>query len=174
MRVVRSPDELKGAYESASNEALTAFGDGSVFIERYVESPRHIEIQILADGDRHGPPLRARLLRPAPPPEGRRGRAGDRPARGRDAGAVRGRGAHHAGAGYVNAGTVEFLVDPKTWKHYFIEVNPRIQVEHTVTEVITGVDLVQSQMRIAAGQRLNEIGLAQDDMPSAATRSRRA
>lgn len=66
-----------------------------------------------------------------------------------------------AGAGYVNAGTVEFLVDPQTWEHYFIEVNPRIQVEHTVTEVITGVDLVQSQIRIAAGQRLSEIGLTQ-------------
>ena len=62
------------------------------------------------------------------------------------------------------AGTVEFLVDPKTWKHYFIEVNPRIQVEHTVTEVITGVDLVQSQIRIAAGQKLHEIGLSQEDV----------
>ena len=59
---------------------------------------------------------------------------------------------------------MEFLVDPKTWKHYFIEVNPRIQVEHTVTEVITGVDLVQSQIRVAAGQRLAEIGLAQENI----------
>lgn len=69
-----------------------------------------------------------------------------------------------AGAGYVNAGTVEFLVDPKTWNHYFIEVNPRIQVEHTVTEVITGVDLVQSQIRVAAGQKLPELGLTQDNI----------
>ena len=69
-----------------------------------------------------------------------------------------------AGAGYVNAGTVEFLVDPKTWNHYFIEVNPRIQVEHTVTEVITGVDLVQSQIRVAAGQKLSELGLTQDNI----------
>ena len=60
-----------------------------------------------------------------------------------------------AGAGYINAGTVEFLVDPKTWKHYFIEVNPRIQVEHTVTEVITGVDLVQSQIRISPASPLH-------------------
>ena len=67
-----------------------------------------------------------------------------------------------SGAGYVNAGTVEFLVDPKTWKHYFIEVNPRIQVEHTVTEVITGIDLVQSQIRVAAGQRLRDLSLTQD------------
>jgi len=67
-----------------------------------------------------------------------------------------------SGAGYVNAGTVEFLVDPKTWEHFFIEVNPRIQVEHTVTEVITGVDLVQSQIRVAAGQRLKDIGLSQE------------
>ena len=67
-----------------------------------------------------------------------------------------------AGAGYFCAGTVEFLVDPKTWQYYFMEVNPRIQVEHTVTEVITGVDLVQTQIRVAAGQRLKEIGLSQD------------
>ena len=148
--------------ESASSEALTAFGDGSVFIERYVESPRHIEIQILADGEstvhlferdcsvqrRH-----QKVVEAAPaiglPEDVTQALYAD---------AVR----ITAGAGYVNAGTVEFLVDPKTWNHYFIEVNPRIQVEHTVTEVITGVDLVQSQMRIAAGQRLSEIGLAQE------------
>ena len=68
-------------------------------------------------------------------------------------------------AGYRAAGTVEFLVDPTTWNHYFIEVNPRIQVEHTVTEVVTGVDLVQSQIRVAQGETLAEIGLhAQDDI----------
>ena len=68
-------------------------------------------------------------------------------------------------AGYRCAGTVEFLVDPVTWKHYFIEVNPRIQVEHTVTEVVTGVDLVQSQIRVTQGETLEEIGLgAQDDV----------
>ena len=89
-----------------------------------------------------------------------------------------------AGAGYFCAGTVEFLVDPKTWQYYFMEVNPRIQVEHTVTEVITGVDLVQTQIRVAAGQRLKEIGLSQDTIskrgyaadcaPSASTGGRRS
>ena len=78
------------------------------------------------------------------------------------------------GAGYVNAGTVEFLVDPKTSQHYFIEVNPRIQVEHTVTEVITGIDLVQSQIRVAGGAA-SEIGIkSRRTSPSAATPFRRA
>ena len=65
----------------------------------------------------------------------------------------------------MNAGTVEFLVDPKTWKHYFIEVNPRIQVEHTVTEEVTGIDLVQAQMMIAGGAELADIGLVQVSAP---------
>jgi pyruvate carboxylase len=162
MRVVREPSELKQSFESASNEALTAFGDGSVFIERYVDSPRHVEVQILADGtdtvhlferDCSVQRRHQKVVECAPaiglPDDVTQALWAD---------AVR----ITRGAGYINAGTVEFLVDPKTWNHYFIEVNPRIQVEHTVTEVITGVDLVQSQIRVAAGQKLADIGLTQD------------
>eukprot|EP00326_Haptolina_ericina_P033967 CAMPEP_0181237180 /NCGR_PEP_ID=MMETSP1096-20121128/38611_1 /TAXON_ID=156174 ORGANISM="Chrysochromulina ericina, Strain CCMP281" /NCGR_SAMPLE_ID=MMETSP1096 /ASSEMBLY_ACC=CAM_ASM_000453 /LENGTH=1162 /DNA_ID=CAMNT_0023332489 /DNA_START=47 /DNA_END=3535 /DNA_ORIENTATION=+ len=164
MRVVLEEAELEESFNRASSEALTAFGDGSVFIERYVNSPRHVEIQVIADGtsathlferDCSVQRRHQKVVEVAP--------SIGLPDATRDAlyaDAVR----ICQGAGYVNAGTVEFLVDPKTWNHYFIEVNPRIQVEHTVTEVITGVDLVQSQIRIAAGQKLHEIGLSQDDV----------
>ena len=161
MRIVLNEDELEQNFLSASREATTAFGNGSMFIERYVDSPRHVEVQILADGtaathlferDCSVQRRHQKVVEVAPsiglPQELRETLYAD---------AVR----ICLGAGYVNAGTVEFLVYPKTWKHYFIEVNPRIQVEHTVTEVITGVDIVQSQIRIAAGQRLDEIGLSQ-------------
>ena len=164
MRIVRSEGELEANFNEASNEALKAFGDGSMFIERYVESPRHVEIQILSDGtdtvhlferDCSVQRRHQKIVEVAPavglPADLTQALYDD---------AVR----ICKGAGYVNAGTVEFLVDPKTWEHYFIEVNPRIQVEHTVTEVITGVDLVQSQIRVAAGQRLSEIGLTQGDI----------
>lgn len=162
MRVVRSADELEENFLRASSEALSAFGNGSVFIERYVDSPRHIEIQILGDGtdtvhlferDCSVQRRHQKVVETAPaiglPDDVTQALYAD---------AVR----ICSGAGYINAGTVEFLVDPKTNQHYFIEVNPRIQVEHTVTEVITGVDLVQSQIRIAAGQKLKELGLSQD------------
>uniref|UniRef100_A0A7S0E4E3 Pyruvate carboxylase n=1 Tax=Phaeocystis antarctica TaxID=33657 RepID=A0A7S0E4E3_9EUKA len=164
MRVVRNAEELGPLFNEASNEAEKAFGDGSMFIERYVDSPRHIEIQILSDGtdvvhlferDCSVQRRHQKVVEVAPsvglPADLTKTLYDD---------AVR----ICKGAGYVNAGTVEFLVDPKTWKHYFIEVNPRIQVEHTVTEVITGVDLVQSQIRVAAGQRLKDIGLAQEQI----------
>jgi len=164
MRVVRNAEELGPLFNEASNEAEKAFGDGSMFIERYVDSPRHIEIQILSDGtdvihlferDCSVQRRHQKVVEVAPsvglPADLTQALYAD---------AVR----ICKGAGYVNAGTVEFLVDPKTWKHYFIEVNPRIQVEHTVTEVITGVDLVQSQIRVAAGQRLKDIGLAQEQI----------
>ena len=164
MRVVREAGELKQAFESASNEALTAFGDGSVFIERYVDSPRHVEVQIVSDGtdtvhlferDCSVQRRHQKVVETAPAvglPEGLREKLYE------DAVRIT------SGAGYFCAGTVEFLVDPKTWNHYFIEVNPRIQVEHTVTEVITGVDLVQTQIRIAAGQKLKELGLSQENI----------
>jgi pyruvate carboxylase len=162
MRVVRSSADLDDAFSRATSEARAAFGDGSVFVERYVDHPRHIEVQILADegGDiihlyerdcsvqrRHqkiveiapavslDPELRARLL-------------GD---------AVR----LARRVGYRNAGTFEFLVDPQGG-HYFIEANPRIQVEHTVTEEVTGIDLVQSQILVAGGATLAELGLTQE------------
>ena len=147
-----APD-LREAIETCMREAEGAFGDPTVFIEQAVVDPRHIEVQILADGEGNvDPPLRARLLGAAPPPEGRRDRPGaqPRPAELRDrmcADAVR----FAREIGYRNAGTVEFLLDP-AGNYVFIEMNPRIQVEHTVTEEITDVDLVQSQMRIAVGR----------------------
>lgn len=162
MRVVREIEELEENYQRAYSEALAAFGNGALFIEKFIEKPRHIEVQIL--GDKYGnvvhlyerdcsiqrrhqkvveiapafqldPHLRARL---------------------------------HADAvslaklvGYENAGTVEFLVD-KHDNHYFIEVNSRLQVEHTVTEEITDVDLVHAQIRVCEGRSLPELGLKQE------------
>jgi len=162
MRVVRTEDELSTAFERATSEALAAFGDGTVFIERYVEHPRHIEVQILADA--HGDVIHLferdcsvqrrhqKVVEVAPAlnlsPEARKALTDD---------AVK--LARHAG--YVNAGTAEFLVDGEG-RHYFIEVNPRIQVEHTVTEECTGVDLVQAQIRVAGGSSLADLGLTQD------------
>ncbi|XP_038587276.1 pyruvate carboxylase, mitochondrial isoform X2 [Micropterus salmoides] len=162
MRVVREYEELEENYQRAYSEALTAFGNGALFVEKFIEKPRHIEVQIL--GDKYGnvihlyerdcsiqrrhqkvveiapafqldPHLRDRL---------------------------------HADAvnlarqvGYENAGTVEFLVD-KHGKHYFIEVNSRLQVEHTVTEEITDVDLVHAQLHVCEGRSLPELNLRQD------------
>uniref|UniRef100_A0A665TTF9 pyruvate carboxylase n=1 Tax=Echeneis naucrates TaxID=173247 RepID=A0A665TTF9_ECHNA len=162
MRVVREYEELEENYQRAYSEALTAFGNGALFVEKFIEKPRHIEVQIL--GDKYGnvihlyerdcsiqrrhqkvveiapafqldPHLRDRL---------------------------------HADAvnlarqvGYENAGTVEFLVD-KHGKHYFIEVNSRLQVEHTVTEEITDVDLVHAQLHVCEGRSLPQLGLKQD------------
>ncbi|HFE46478.1 MAG TPA: ATP-grasp domain-containing protein, partial [Nannocystis exedens] len=162
MRVVGDASELDEAYARASSEAKAAFGDGTVFIERFIEDPRHIEVQLLGDarGDvvhlferdcsvqrRH-----QKVIEMAPAlglaPEIRQALYDD---------ALR--LAKHVG--YKNAGTVEFLVDHQG-RHYFIEINPRIQVEHTVTEEITGVDLVQAQIRIAGGESLADLGLMQD------------
>ncbi|KAK2862807.1 hypothetical protein Q5P01_002340 [Channa striata] len=162
MRVVREYEELEENYQRAYSEALTAFGNGALFVEKFIEKPRHIEVQIL--GDKYGnvihlyerdcsiqrrhqkvveiapafqldPHLRDRL---------------------------------HSDAvnlakqvAYENAGTVEFLVD-KHGKHYFIEVNSRLQVEHTVTEEITDVDLVHAQLHVCEGRSLPELGLKQD------------
>ncbi len=165
MRVVRDGSELEENLARAQSEALTAFGNAAVFVERYVDSPRHVEVQILSDGestlhlyDRDCSVQRRfqKVVEIAPsvglPDDLRRAMLDD---------AVR----LTSTAGYRCAGTVEFLVDPVTWKHYFIEVNPRIQVEHTVTEVVTGVDLVQSQIRVTQGETLQETGLgAQDDV----------
>lgn len=161
MRVVRGQGELAEAFSRAASEAQSAFGDGTVFIERFVEEPRHIEVQLL--GDLHGNVVHLferdcsvqrrhqKVIEMAPAlhlaPEVREALYKD---------ALR--LAEHVG--YQNAGTAEFLVDPQG-RHYFIEINPRIQVEHTVTEEITGIDLVQSQIRIAGGESLEELGLVQ-------------
>ena len=165
MRVVKEFSELEDAFKRASSEAQTAFGDGRMFLERYVEAPRHIEVQILADnygnvvhlGERDCSVQRRhqKVVELAPAPNldpVLRQRLFD------DAVAL----AKHVD--YRNAGTVEFMVD-KEGRHYFLEVNPRIQVEHTVTEEVTGIDLVQSQILIAGGQKLSDIGIgSQDDI----------
>jgi len=164
MRVVRKMEDLVPFFESASSEALASFGDGSVFIERFVDRPRHIEVQIIGDGKGNVVHLWERdcsvqrrhqkVIEMAP--------AWNLPTSLREAlhaDATR----LTASAKYKNAGTVEFLVDAEG-RHYFIEVNPRIQVEHTVTEEVTGIDLVQAQLRIASGASLEDIGLVQSEI----------
>ncbi|MDE3131608.1 MAG: pyruvate carboxylase, partial [Acidobacteriota bacterium] len=165
MRRVETPEELKPALESAMREAEAAFGDPSMFIEQAVLRPRHIEVQILADATGQTIHLYERdcsvqrrhqkVVEIAPAPNLdthiRQAILAD---------AV----AFASAIGYVNAGTVEFLLDtagPRAGRHVLIEMNPRIQVEHTVTEEVTDVDLVQSQMRIAAGETLADLGLDQ-------------
>jgi len=154
MRLVRSEEELHSAFESARSEAERAFGDGEVYIEKLIENPRHIEMQVLADehghilwlGERECSVQRRhqKVLEESPSPvvnaEMRR-RMGEAAVKVAQAG------------GYTNAGTVEFLVDEHK-NFYFLEVNTRLQVEHPVTEMVTGLDLVHLQIRIAAGQPL--------------------
>ncbi|QRW17105.1 carbamoyl-phosphate synthase [Rhizoctonia solani] len=143
MRVVRSIEEFKDSFERAVSEAKSAFGDGTVFIERFLERPRHIEVQLLADGEGNCIHLFERDC------------SETRQAILNDALKI---------ARYVkyrNAGTAEFLVDSQN-RHYFIEINPRIQVEHTITEEITGLDIVSAQIQIAAGATLAQLGLTQE------------
>ncbi|MEU5848977.1 pyruvate carboxylase [Saccharopolyspora shandongensis] len=162
MRRVDAPAGLREALEAAMREAESAFGDPTVFLEQAVINPRHIEVQILADAAgnvihlferdcsvqrRHQKVIE---IAPAPnlDPQLRERICADAVAFARK-------------IGYVNAGTVEFLVDEQG-RHVFIEMNPRIQVEHTVTEEVTDADLVQSQLRIAAGETLEDLGMTQD------------
>ncbi len=146
MRVVRSADELDEALEAARREAKAAFGDDRVFCERYVERPRHVEIQLLgarALGERDCSIQRRnqKVLEEAPSP------AVDEQLRTALSEAAV---AFAQAIGYENAGTAEFMVDGRDF--WFLELNGRIQVEHPVTELVTGVDLVQAQLRIAAGE----------------------
>jgi len=169
MRIVETEDQLAGKLNEAQSEARSAFGNDAVFLERYIQNAKHIEVQVL--GDRHGSVVHLherdcsvqrrhqKVIEIAPsvglPPElvtelceAARKLAAD--------------------IQYDNAGTVEFLVDTDRNEWFFIEMNPRIQVEHTVTEEITNIDLVRSQILIAAGHKLHgpELGLpAQDDIP---------
>jgi 3-methylcrotonyl-CoA carboxylase alpha subunit len=154
MRIVRRDGELADAIERARGEATSAFGDGTLLLERYIERPRHIEIQIL--GDTHGNVVHLwerecsiqrrhqKVVEEAPSP------ALDAEHR-----AAMGRAAVELGraVGYVGAGTVEFIADP-AGAFYFLEVNTRLQVEHPVTELTTGLDLVREQLRIARGEAL--------------------
>lgn len=168
MRRVESAAELREALESAMREAESAFGDPTMFIEQAVLRPRHIEVQILADKtgatvhlferDCSVQRRHQKVVEIAPAPN-------LDPAI-RDA-ITRDAVAFAKAIGYENAGTVEFLLDTageRAGKHVFIEMNPRIQVEHTVTEEVTDIDLVQAQMRIAAGETLAEMGLTQDQI----------
>ena len=164
MRRVMDISELDDAFERARSEARAAFGNGALFVEKFIVRPRHIEVQIL--GDRYGNVVhlyerdcsvqrrhqKVIEVAPAPnlPTEIRDAMTGD---------AVR--LAKHVG--YENAGTVEFLMD-ENGKYYFIEVNARLQVEHTITEQITGVDLVRSQIQVAEGKSLPELGLSQHNI----------
>src|SRR5215471_4864840 len=154
MRLVSADSDFASAFRDASSEALNAFGNSSVYLEKYLEKPRHIEIQILADvhgrvvslGERECSVQRRhqKVIEEAPSPivtPELRKRMGDAAVRLARAG------------GYTNAGTVEFLVDAH-YNFYFLEVNTRLQVEHAVTEQVTGLDLVKLQIAIAAGHRL--------------------
>jgi pyruvate carboxylase len=161
LRRVERAGDLRAAIEAAQREAETAFGDSTVFLEEAVDRARHIEVQVLADaaGDvvhlferdcsvqrRH-----QKVIEVAPAP--------NLPRETRDR-LCRDAVSFARAVGYLNAGTVEFLVDT-AGRHVFIEMNPRIQVEHTVTEEVTSVDLVQSQLRIASGATLADLGLQQ-------------
>ena len=160
MRLVGAESDVEGAFQAARREALKAFGDGSIYVEKYLQRPRHIEIQILAD--RHGRVIalgerecsiqrrHQKLIEESPSvavsPALRRRLAEAATAA---AGAV----------GYVSAGTIEFLLTP-SGEFFFLEMNTRIQVEHPVTELAYGVDLVREQLRIAAGQPMRVHGAA--------------
>lgn len=161
MRVARNEPSLIHGFHAARNEAQNAFGDSTVYIEKFVENPRHVEVQVL--GDQHGNAVHLgerdcsiqrrhqKLIEESPSPsitEATRQAMGEAAVR-----LVK-----HSG--YHNAGTVEFLMD-KDDSFYFIEVNARIQVEHTVTELVTGIDLIQEQIRLASGE---ELGYTQDDI----------
>ena len=166
MRIVRSEEELLPSYRNAKSEAKKAFGNDDMFIEKYIEGPKHIEVQIL--GDKYGNIVHLyerdcsiqrrhqKVIEIAPSlvltDEKRKEICEDAIKIAKE-------------VGYRGAGTLEFLVD-KDFNHYFIEMNPRVQVEHTITEMVTGVDIVQSQILIAEGYRLDseEVNLKQEEI----------
>ena len=166
MRIVESDERMEDVLERCRNEARNAFGNADVFIEKYLHRPRHIEVQILADNEGNTLHFYERdcsvqlhnqkVIEIAPAPN--------------LSGPMRSKLLHAAvtlaGAGnYRNAGTFEFLVIPETEEYFFIECNPRIQVEHTVTEQVTGHDLLDMQFRIANGELLEDLGLTgQEDV----------
>jgi len=160
IRVVREPDEMAGAFRTASGEAKSAFGDGRLYLERYLERPRHVEVQVLFDAHGAGVHFGERecsiqrrhqkLIEECPSvivDDALRARMGETALRAA------------AAVGYQSAGTVEFLWSQGEF--FFLEMNTRLQVEHPVTEMVTGIDLVREQIRIAAGEPL---GYGQDDV----------
>ena len=168
MRRVDGESDLEAAFERCRSEAELAFGNGAVFLERLVERPRHIEVQILADAEGNVIHL---FERDCSVQRRNQKVVEIAPASGLDPNL---RSRIHAdaiklaqAAGYENAGTVEFLVAPETGEYFFIECNPRIQVEHTITEQVTGVDLVEAQFRIAGGETLEALGLGEQGAISA-------
>ncbi len=163
MRIVFKDSDFENAFNYATTEAQQAFGDSNVYIEKYISNPKHIEIQVLADKYGNVVHLYERdcsvqrrhqkLLEETPSPvidEETRKKMGEVAVKAAKA------------ANYDSAGTVEFLYDLETKKYYFIEMNTRIQVEHPITEEITGIDLIKNQIRIADGEKL---GLKQEDIP---------
>ncbi len=162
IRVVESAGELEEAVRAASREAAAAFGEGSVYLEKFLVDPRHVEVQVMGDGEGNVVHFyerecsmqrrRQKILEEAPSP-------GISPATREAITAAAVRLAEEAS--YANAGTAEFLVDQDE-SFYFIEMNTRIQVEHPITEEITGVDLVKEQLKVAAGEGLS---LKQDEIP---------
>jgi acetyl-CoA carboxylase, biotin carboxylase subunit len=160
MRLVHAPEELEAAFDRASAEALAAFGDGAVYLEKLVAQARHVEVQVLCDADGGVATLGERecsiqrrhqkLIEESPSP------ALDEQTRATmEADVARACRA----ISYLNAGTFEFLLAPDH-SYYFIELNARLQVEHPVSELVTGVDIVREQVRIAAGERLSAVGAA--------------
>jgi acetyl-CoA carboxylase biotin carboxylase subunit len=160
MRVVQSADELDASFERASSEALAAFGDGSIYLEKLVVPARHVEVQVLCDADGGVLTLGERecsiqrrhqkLIEESPSPA-----LDEQTREAMEAGVARACRA----IGYLNAGTFEFLLAPDG-SYSFIELNARLQVEHPVSELVTGVDIVREQLRIAAGERLHTTGPA--------------
>jgi acetyl-CoA carboxylase biotin carboxylase subunit len=157
MRICRNKEELPGLYQQASIEAANAFGNGDLYMEKFIEQPRHIEFQVLADehgnvmsvGERECSIQRRhqKLIEEAPSLQ-------ITPKLREELGKTICKSLKDIG--YWNAGTIEFLMD-EDGKIYFIEMNTRIQVEHPVTEMVTGVDLVKAQLRIASGEKLHEV-----------------
>ena len=162
MRVVNKKEDLEDLFKAASSEALASFGDGGCFVERYVKNAKHVEVQVIGDGKGNVVHLYERdcsvqrrhqkIIEIAPachhPMKVRKNLLAD---------ALK----ITKACNYKNAATVEFLIDDQG-RHYFMEVNPRVQVEHTVTEQVTGIDIVQSTFLIACGASLVEIGLEQE------------
>ncbi|CAH8508031.1 unnamed protein product [Dicrocoelium dendriticum] len=165
MRVVRDLKDLEQNFQLATSEAKAAFGDGALFIEKFLERPRHVEVQIMGDNDGNVIHLFERdcsvqrrhqkVVEVAPAPHLR---PDVRASMFRDAIQLA------KSVGYTNAGTVEFLYDQNSGNHYFMEVNARLQVEHTVSEEVTGLDLVQMQIRLAEGRTLSDLGIRQEDI----------